>query len=470
MHLSTGTGTSSPVVSSAASRFRAVNAAVALAFVGISTGHASAALFTPGDLIVNTYGTSSATLADGAPTTLNLIEFSPSGGAPVLTDTLPTADGVGGNSANLGVEGEYGSSSEGNIQLSGNGQYLTLAGYSATAATSGIDASTNSANGTSFPVGTPFSKATVALAQATDTNLPRIPIFVDSNGNVNSTTVLNDLYNTNNPRSVYSATGSNFYISGQGDGNTSDQAIWFANTGINTVTNTGTPPVAIYNAHDTRFVTQYNGNTYYSIDTSSGKFTGVQELTGSPTSLSTPTPITAGNNGKTGKNEVFYSPEGFYFANPTTLYVADTGVPKAGSVGDGGIQKWILNGSSWTLAYTLTPSNFLTPSAVATATSGESGFEAITGQIVGGNVDLYAVSYTVGDDNPDGLYSIADTLSDTTQSQVTGETFNEIETAAGNGGQVFKGVSFAPVPEPTTLSLLAGASAWTLLRRKRKQA
>jgi hypothetical protein len=462
------------VVSSAASRTRAASAAFALALIGIAAGRASADLFTPGDLIVNTYGTSSATLADGAPTTLNLIEYSPSGGAPILTDTLPTADGVGGNSNNLGVVGEYGSSSEGNIQLSGNDQYLTLGGYSATAANNGIDASTIAANQpTTATVGESFSKATIALAQATDTNLPRVPIFVDANGNVNSSTVLTDLYNTNNPRSVYSANGSSFYISGQGDGNTNDQGVYLANTGINTATNSGTPPAAIYDAHDTRFVTQFNGNTYYSIDTSSGKFTGVQELVGSPTGLSTPVAITAGNNGKSGKNEVFYSPEGFIFANSSTLYVADTGVPKAGgtgALGDGGIQKWSLSGGTWSLDYTLTPSNFLAPSAVPTATTGESGFEAITAQVVGGNVNLYAVSYTVGDDNPDGLYAITDSLSDTTQTQASGETFDEIETAAGNGGQTFKGVSFAPVPEPTTLSLLAGASAITLLRRKRKQA
>ena len=122
-----------------------------------------AQLFTPGDLVVSAYGSTAAPLQDGAPTAISLLEYAPAGGTPLLTDTLPTANGVGG-SANLGVVGEYGSSSEGNLQLSGNGEYLTIAGYSASAAANGIQASTNAANGTSFPIGTAYSVSTVALA------------------------------------------------------------------------------------------------------------------------------------------------------------------------------------------------------------------------------------------------------------------------------------------------------------------
>ena len=72
--------------------------------------------FTPGDLVVTTYGSSGATLTHGAPTPLTLSEFSTSGGEAVLTDTLPVTDGVGG-AGNLGMVGQYGSSSEGAIQL-----------------------------------------------------------------------------------------------------------------------------------------------------------------------------------------------------------------------------------------------------------------------------------------------------------------------------------------------------------------
>ena len=167
-----------------------------------------------------------------------------------------------------------------------------------------------------------------------------------------------------------------------------------------------------------------------------------------------------------------YSPEGFFFANANTLYVADTGVPKAGGTGDGGIQKWTYNGTSWSLAYTLTDPAFVAPTAAATATSGETGFEAITGEIVNGSVELFAVSYTAGDDNPDGLYAITDSLSSTTG---TGETFTELESAAGNGGLVFKGVSFTPnaVPEPSTWALAGlgvALCAWGVRARAGKTA
>ena len=129
-------------------------------------------------------------------------------------------------------------------------------------------------------------------------------------------------------------------------------------------------------------------------------------------------------------------------------------MPKAGGTGSGGIQKWTLSGGTWSLQYTLTPTNFVSAATAATATSGETGFEAITGQIqAGGRLSLYAVSYTAGDDNPNGIYQITDNLNATSGA---GETFTELESAAGNGGLVYKGISFAPnaVPEPSTWAMM----------------
>jgi hypothetical protein len=412
-----------------------VSAVFVLTFGEAVTLCASAASFTPGDLVVSTYG-NTGTLAQGAPSPISLIEYSTAGGSPILTDTLPTTNGVGGAN-NLGIVGQYGSNSEGNIQLSANGLYLTLAGYSATAAAAGIDASTNTANGTKFTAGTAFNSSTVSLAQSTDTNVPRLAVLVDGNGKVNSSTELNDVYSTNNPRSVYSANGSTFYISGQGDGNTGDQGTFYGPIGLNTVTSQGSSPADIYNSVQTRYVTAFNGNLYQSIDTSSGSSTGIWKFNGLPTNSAGPTRIIPGNNGKTGSSEVFYSPEGFFFANANTLYVADTGSPKAGSKADGGIQKWTLSGSTWSLQYTLM--------ATALFNNDETGFEAITGMTVGtgatATVKLFAVSYTSDDDQPDGLYSITDTLAATSG---TGETFTKLESSPGNGGANFKGVSFAP--------------------------
>ena len=406
-------------------------------------GPAQAQLFTPGNLVVSTYGSATATLADGAPTAINLVEYAPGGGAALLTLTLPTTDGVGG-SGNFGVVGEYGSSSEGYLQLSGNGAYLTLAGYQASAAANGIQPATNHANGTSYPTATAYSTATVPLAQSTDGDVPRVAVLVDAGGKVNASTLVNDLFNTNNPRAVYSANGASLYLSGQGDGDSSDQGIFLAATGLDTIRTT-IEPTGIYNAHDTRFVTVSHGNLYYSTD-KGGSPTGVYQITGLPTGPATPTLLTAADNGRSGSAKVNYSPAGFYFADATTLYVADTGVPKAGGTGDGGIQKWTFNGSAWTLLYTLTNPNFIAPDAASKAKSGETGFEALAGRVVAGNVELYAVSYTAGDDNPNGLYTISDPLGNT--SLAAGEAFTELEASAGSGGSVFKGVALTPGSDP----------------------
>src|SRR5580692_6152729 len=100
----------------------ALRTVIFVGLVGGFAGQVRAQLFTASDLIVTAYGNNSTTTAQGASTPITLLEFSTSGGSPILTDALPTSNGVGG-SANVGVVGEYGSSSEGNIQLSANGQY-----------------------------------------------------------------------------------------------------------------------------------------------------------------------------------------------------------------------------------------------------------------------------------------------------------------------------------------------------------
>ncbi len=415
--------------------------------LALQSTDANAQVFRPGDLVVSAYGNSTTSTADGQLTAIVLIEFPVAGGPAVSTFTIPTSDGVGGR-ANLGTVGEYGSSSEGNIQPSGDGQYLTIGGYGATASAGGIQAATNAANGTSFALGTPFSSSTIALGQSADTDVPRVAAAIDINGNVNSGTVFNDLFNTNNPRSVYTADGTTVYISGQGDGNSSNQGIFYAPIGLNTVTSSGTP-TGIYNSVDTRFVSGYAGNLYFSVD-KKAVVTGIFEFTGFPTTSSTPVRVTAASNGLTGSSGVNYSPEGFFFANATTLYVADTGQPKnksGGVSGDGGIQKWGFAGGSWHLLYTFNnPASFVSRSAGPQAGSGETGFEAITGQVAGDTVQLFAVSYTAADDQANGLYMISDTVDATSN---PGTVVSKIESAPGSGGLVFKGVAFALVPSPS---------------------
>ncbi len=94
--------------------------------------------FTPGDLVVSVEGNGvqgapSGPYADNQAAPLTLFEFNQSGTSSasyVGAKVLPQASS-GGNSA---ISGEYGSSSEGTLQLSGNGKYLTIMGYGVNAA------------------------------------------------------------------------------------------------------------------------------------------------------------------------------------------------------------------------------------------------------------------------------------------------------------------------------------------------
>ena len=446
---------------------------------------ASAQYFTSGDLVVSLYGSTTGTnvITDGAtPITLQAYSLpTPTSASLVLTDPLPAT----GSNGNVGIDGEDGSSSEGTLQLSGNGQYLTIGGYDGNAAANGIQAASNSANSKSFTPGTAWGASTIALAQSADTDVPRVAATIDANGNVNTSTAYSGPYNTNNPRGVYSPDGTNFYLSGQGSGATDEGGIYATTLGTNTTTG-GAAPTGIYTVVSTRDVLESGGNLYYSADQNSKKGiqTGIFEYSGAPTTSqgsNTGARLTPAST-VTQTGTVNYSPEGFAFATGTTMYVADTGDPKAGGTGDGGIQKWsLLSSGTWSLDYTLTPSNFISPTlATSTNSVGETGFEALTLNVVGNSVDIYGVSYTVGPDGTaNGLYGVVDSLSNLSSTVAQTETFTEMESAPGvtgsNADYNFKGVSFAPtaapaaVPEPGTWGMAFGGLGLLLVYHRARR-
>ena len=153
------------------------------------------------------------------------------------------------------------------------------------------------------------------------------------------------------------------------------------------------------------------------------------------------------NNSRIG-SFVYLSPEQYFFANPTTHYVADSGQPKNGNagkaaLGEGGLQKWSLVNGAWTLDYDLVKGLNLVNNANANANtptaSGVTGLFGLTGQVVNGQVELFATSYGLNELSPSYLYEITDTLSDSTIGQTSGESFTTLESAAS--GTLIRGAN-----------------------------
>jgi hypothetical protein len=167
-------------------------------------------------------------------------------------------------------------------------------------------------------------------------------------------------------------------------------------------------------------------------------------------------------------------PFGIWFANPTTLYVADEGAgdntyangsyTAAAASTTAGLQKWVYDATAgeWKLAYTLqnglglgTPYTVPGyPTGLNTSSGGTSlpwapatdGLRNITGKVnPNGTVTIWAVTSTVsggGDQgaDPNKLVSVTDTLGVT--ALPASESFSTVVPAAYD--QVVRGVSFTP--------------------------
>jgi hypothetical protein len=167
-------------------------------------------------------------------------------------------------------------------------------------------------------------------------------------------------------------------------------------------------------------------------------------------------------------------PFGIWFANATTLYVADEGngtntyangmYTAAAGQTTAGLQKWIFSAASgeWSLAYTLqaglnlgvpyTVKNYPAGNNPATGlpwAPGTDGLRNITGVVnQDGTVTIYAITSTVsgnGDQgaDPNRLVAITDNLAATVLPPA--ESFTTIYSAGF--GEVLRGVSFAPGAE-----------------------
>lgn len=149
-------------------------------------------------------------------------------------------------------------------------------------------------------------------------------------------------------------------------------------------------------------------------------------------------------------------PFGIWFANATTLYVADEGdgaVADAAMSTKAGLQKWSLVNGTWQLDYVLQNglnigTQYSIPNYPASLNPATDGLRNLTGKNNGdGTVTLWAVTSTVsanGDPgaDPNKLVMITDTLSNLTAAGAASQKFTTIRTA--NAGEVLRGVSLSP--------------------------
>ena len=427
---------------------------------------------------------------------ITLFQYAPTGTAYVTyvnSLMLPQIASAG----NFPISGEYGSSSEGTLQLSGDDYYLTVMGYGINAAA--FDAAYYPNPGFS---GDRYGAApSGALAQSGSltgqsyTPVARVVALIDADGNVNTATALYNVFDTNNPRSAFTVDGTmNIYASGQGSGCDSTGGVFYTPFGspnaaptpitgldANASSSCTTQPTI---AQDTRDVQILNDTLYVSVDSKEGSGSNRDFIgtLGTPpaTSLYLP-PASApystgptmlsgfGNSGGTGRVKlsttqtnginasgeyINLSPVNYFFASPTVLYVADSGSPKNDSAGNestyslcgaGGLQKWVNVNGTWTWEYTLYQGlNLVANSSCSGDTDGTTGLYGLTGVVVGTGpdavVELYATNYTIADLDPTYLYGITDVLSATTNPG--DESFTQLAAAPADSN--FKGVAFAP--------------------------
>jgi hypothetical protein len=261
--------------------------------------------------------------------------------------------------------------------------------------------------------GIPFSSNSIAV--------PRVVGALDSSGSFSTPAATMGLYtNGNTIRSAVTDNANNYWAVG-------------STGGLNYFGNTAAAGNVAPNPATGRVLNVVNGNLTWSA-TAPG-MTGIFQVNGFPTGAAvtnwllfttgtgTGTPLTAD----------------FAFNSAMTLaYVADERAP----VNGGGVQRWDWTGTSWALSYTLNIGGGARGLAVDFDGSGT-------------NAVIYA---TTADASNNRLVSIIDTGA--------GSMTNATVFAGAN--RAFRGLEFAPIPEPSSFGLLvvAGAGVWLRFRRK----
>jgi uncharacterized protein (TIGR03437 family) len=386
----------------------------------------------------------------------------------------------------------FSSKSELAINQSADGTALTLMGYIAPANV--IDVSDSNTPGMYDPTNPAGGSYFRAVAQIAPNGAIQITPTNSYSGNNGRAAVLaNGLYfmvgNANNgsgtPANVIASAGVQLATPGQAATTPPTEV---GNFSITQVTNpaTGAPYAADKAGKDNNFrgLTVFN-NTLYVTKGSGGNGIDTVYQVGAAGTLPTlanaasaPIVILPGFNTVIAKTATTGpNPFGIWFANATTLYVADEGDGTAADAATSkyaGLEKWSLVSGTWQLDYVLQNGlnlgvPYSIPNYPSSINPSTDGLRNLTGTNNGdGTVTLYAVTSTVsanGDQgaDPNKLVMIIDNLANTTAAGAANEAFITLMTAPA--GQVLRGVGHTPhslAAEPQNMPVIGSAATPSL--------
>jgi PEP-CTERM motif len=305
----------------------------------------------------------------------------------------------------------------------------------------------------------------------------RSVVAFSANGSYTATQTL--AYGGNNGRSAVLAPNGLYYTVGNSNNGSGTPSQLTTTTGLEVATPGSTPNSTMIDPtyksipgdkagkdNNFRGLTEYNGSLYFTKGSGSNGIDTVYTVSNPNGAL--PTSATASSasisvlpgfptdHAKTGPD---YTPFALFFANSTTLYVADEGTGDTVDQTDhAGLEKWSLSDGTWSLDYTLQAGLIGDTYSVPGWDFGETtiGLRNLTGELnANGTVTFWATTSTSSDsgDNgadPNEIVEITDALGDT--SLPTGENFSVYDGPVV--GLRYGGVAFAAAPEPSTWAML----------------
>jgi hypothetical protein len=390
---------------------------------------------------------------------------------------------------NGAITTSFSSKSEGSLHLSVDGRLLTYMGYMGPPGAEGVSNSETTG---------------ATLTTNTAPTFDRAVATITADGAVTLAREIN-AFSGDNPRGVITIDGTQFYMAGNADSSLNSNGTGPGTTiGIRlgsplsvTSTQLGTYVAADrpdeskkqhIKDNNWRGVGIFNGNLYVSKGSGGNGDDGIFQVqsgtaNGLPTGGTANTIVqllgTQATSPSTGAASPL-TPFGFFFADSTTLYVADEGnatITTTDASGNSvtslvsdplaGLQKWVLAGGVWQLVYVLQAGLHLNEPdnvpgyPVPTFTTG---LRNMTGRVNGdGTATLFAITAQTstisgGEPDPTKLVMITDVLAathlptgdqdhddvDRGRDDRDGNLEKFVTLQASRAGEVFRGVAFAP--------------------------